>query len=65
MKEVYLPEWAKDIGVEGFLLVPEQYISDTTEPSLHWKSTDWLNTCFWYLIGFAEATNISVISSFS
>lgn len=52
MSEVLLPDWAKNVGVKGSLLVPNQCICSGDEPK--WKRTDWLAAAFWYVNGLAE-----------
>jgi len=54
MKSVILPEWARDIGVDGCILVPFQFIQDYGNTALAWKNTDWFSTMFWYLNCFPE-----------
>lgn len=49
---VPLPEWAADLGVDGGLLVPRQFVAPgSTEP---WRAADWWGAAFWYLNGSAE-----------
>ena len=50
VKIVALPSWASDIGVNGNILVPEQF-SDNADASALWATTDWFSTLFWYLNG--------------
>lgn len=52
VKNVKLPKWAADIGVNGKILVPVHYIVKKEEPL--WKHVDWLGVIFWYLNGLAE-----------
>lgn len=53
MKLVALPIWGKDIGVEGSLLVPEQFIKRDDDGE-DWTKTDWYSVIFWYLNGMPE-----------
>ena len=52
MDWVELPSWAREIGVEGKLLVPIHFILD--REGSPWYQTDWLGVVFWYLNGLAE-----------
>mgnify|MGYP001434420569 FL=1 len=45
---VALPDWSEGIGVDGGLLIPEQYVET------NWKEVDWLGVCFWYMNCQAE-----------
>jgi hypothetical protein len=44
-----LPEWARDVGVDGALVVPQ-----VCTRSGDWHDVDWLAAAFWYLSGSAE-----------
>jgi len=64
MEEVSLPEWAKDVGVNGCLLVPQSAIVPASKQT--WRYVDWFEAAFWYLSGAAEQTfesNFGVIGS--
>lgn len=50
--EVNLPSWAREIGVQGELLLPVESILPGTDPV--WKRTDWYLAAFWYLSGLPE-----------
>ncbi len=50
--EVLLPDWARDIGVEGQLLIPVWAVTSREQPA--WKRADWLSIIFWFLNGSAE-----------
>jgi hypothetical protein len=52
MSDVALPEWAKHIGINGSLLVPDHCVCAGDEPE--WKRTDWTAAAFWYANGLAE-----------
>ncbi|NER94649.1 MAG: hypothetical protein F6J86_12545 [Symploca sp. SIO1B1] len=52
LKLVELPDWAREIGVEGKLLVPAHLILE--QKGVPWQQTDWLAVIFWYLSGLAE-----------
>jgi len=52
MKFVALPAWAEDLGIDGNLLVPAQFIDSGA--SEDWAKTDWFSVIFWYLNGVAE-----------
>lgn len=52
MEWVELSSWAREIGVDGKLFVPVQFIVNR-EGDL-WQQTDWLGVIFWYLSGLAE-----------
>jgi hypothetical protein len=56
MEMVELPQWAKDVGVEGGLLVPAQVVfppcCDGAQPA--WTRTDWLRAAHWHLDATAE-----------
>ena len=47
LKEVAVPDWGKDLGVNGKFLVPH-WAGD------RWDEIDWLEVVFWYLNGEAE-----------
>jgi hypothetical protein len=49
---VSLPRWAKNIGVNGDILVPSQFVISGQGPT--WTRTDWWGVVFWYLNGVAE-----------
>lgn len=52
VKFISLPEWGRDLGDDGKILVPVEYIQpgDTQE----WQRTAWWAVAFWYLNGLAE-----------
>jgi hypothetical protein len=52
MVQVHLPEWAADLGIDGALLVPAQFVTAGDTPQ--WLRTDWLGVAHWYLDGVAE-----------
>jgi len=49
---VALPEWAGDLGVDGGLLVPRQFV--IPGPEEIWHRVDWWAATYWYLNGVAE-----------
>jgi len=49
---VALPEWAGDLGVDGGLLVPRQFV--IPGPEEIWRRVDWWSATYWYLNGVAE-----------
>jgi len=46
LRTVVLPEWARDLGVDGGLLVPAEAIREGESES--WERTDWLGAAEWY-----------------
>ena len=53
LSEVLLPEWARDLGVAGCLLVPAAALSASDEPQT-WRRCDWLSAAAWFLDALAE-----------
>lgn len=49
---VTLPDWAKAVGIDGALYVPESCIQCGDGP--RWARTDWLGAAFWFMNGCAE-----------
>ncbi len=52
MQYIEIPDWAKDVGVDGKLLVPRESLKSVNETS--WNQVDWFSAIFWYLNGSAE-----------
>jgi hypothetical protein len=52
LKNVTLPDWAAEFGVEGCLLVPAECLAEGPKPA--WQRTDWLTAAGWYLDAMAE-----------
>lgn len=64
--EINLPEWGKDLGVNGYLLAPLWAMKDPT--NLQWQEVDWINVANWMLICLAEQShekNFGPIHSYS
>lgn len=53
LEEVVLPEWARDLGVAGRLLVPAAAVACGREPQA-WCRCDWLGAALWFLDATAE-----------
>lgn len=49
---VALPEWARDLGVDGGLLVPRS--STGCDGVADWRGVDWWHAAFWHANGLAE-----------
>ena len=52
LRVVALPQWASDRGVDGGLLVAEQFIVPGAGET--WQRVDWWGAAHWYLCGVAE-----------
>ncbi len=52
LKKIALPIWASDLGVEGYILVPEWSVLESNIDE--WESTDWLSAGFWMVNCLAE-----------
>ena len=51
--EVMLPDWARDLGIAGHLLVPASALAASDEQEA-WRRCDWLSAAAWYLDAVAE-----------
>ncbi len=54
MREVVLPDWARDCGIDHRILVPDHLIGRAG--MAEWERVDWWAVIFWYLSGHAERT---------
>ncbi len=56
LAEVRLPDWARECGVEGALLVPRTALGTSASDSGGgaWREVDWWTAASWYLSGAAE-----------
>ena len=52
LEMVELPEWARDLGVEGKILIPLHCMAERGVPL--WRQVDWLGAVQWYLNGESE-----------
>jgi hypothetical protein len=48
---ISMPDWAKDIAVDGCMLVPKWAAEQAIAK---WDNVDWVAVCFWYLNNVAE-----------
>ena len=53
-ERIELPEWAKDLAVEGALLVPVEAVSTKAEGGSDWRQVDWWLACFLLIEGCHE-----------
>ena len=52
MQFIQLPDWAQDLGENGHILIPSEYLQ--AGEHAEWQRTDWWAVAFWYLNGLPE-----------